>query len=371
MVRTNENAKSFDVVVFGSGVAAAASSLCLLKLGRTVALLTRPALGRTPIGETLSPRCSLILSRIGIWHQFLEQNPLHSTSVRIAWHKPYLEEQDYSFHPYGPWWHVDHAAFRTLLMSTVCAAGARIFGVRDFELRHANQNRWSLDLLSFAGDRSSVESAIIVDATGRSASIARKGGARRKLYDNLITINGVAHSRERMRPDQIFTLIESTYGGWWYSSVVSDRTMVGTFVTDGPLPRQSLESHWKTQLTKSQFTRSRFTDSPEATTAYCLSAATMRTVPVATPTLFTVGDAAMTYDPLSSQGIQKALFSGYLAGVAIHDTLNGRAAAASEYSRKLEADFEKYLRIRSHYYSKVDRFLGSPFWSRRSERAPH
>lgn len=369
-LRMSKNANSFDVVIFGSGVASVACCLCLLRLGRHVALLTHPVAKNVPVGETLSPQCSLLLSQMGIWQQFLAQNPLQSTSVRVAWTKPYPEEQDYSFHPCGAWWHVDHAAFRNLLLNAARAAGACEFGVRDVELLRSNHRGWVLELLDFAGERCSIRSSVIVDATGRSASIARKNGAHRKRYDNLIAISGVVGIAEKMKPDQIFTLIESTHSGWWYSSVASTRTLVGTFMTDGPLSGQSLKCYWKSQLAKSQFTHTRFIDSIEAASVRCLSAATMKTEPIATPTLFTVGDAAMTHDPLSSHGIQKALTSGHMAGVAINDTLRGKASSASEYSRRLEADFEQYLRLRSRYYSRVGRFQGSSFWNTRREQHP-
>jgi flavin-dependent dehydrogenase len=217
-------------------------------------------------------------------------------------------------------------------------------------------------------ERCSIRSSVIVDATGRSASIARKNGAHQKRYDNLIAISGVVGTTEKMKPDQIFTLIESTYSGWWYSSVASTRTLVGTFMTDGPLSGPSLKSYWKSQLAKSQFTHPRFINSIEAASVRCLSAATMKTEPMATPTLFTVGDAAMTHDPLSSHGIQNALTSGQMAGVAINDTLRGKASSPAEYSRRLEADFERYLRLRSRYYSRVGRFQASSFWNTRGEQ---
>jgi flavin-dependent dehydrogenase len=365
--RTTKNPRSFDVIVAGSGVAAVASALSLLKLGRSVAILERPSPAKGPVGETLSPRCNQILSELGLLGDFLAQNPLASTSVRVAWNRPHLEEQDYSFHPCGPWWHVDHAAFRKLLLCAARNSGACLVSSSDIDLVRANHREWAVEVVGSDGERRSMRSRVLVDATGRSAFFARKYGARRERYDNLMAISGVTHCAARITPDQIFTLIEAVSDGWWYSSFASGHTFVATFMTDGPLPAVPLKSIWTRQLGISQFTRSRLRSPAEAGRVFCLSAATLKTEPLATQALFTVGDAALACDPLSSQGIQRALTSGIAAGTAIDDTLRGKVSAAADYARGLEADFERYLTLRSSYYSRVSRFRDSTFWNARSE----
>jgi 2-polyprenyl-6-methoxyphenol hydroxylase-like FAD-dependent oxidoreductase len=366
VLRTAVNPASFDAIIVGTGVAAVACALPLLKLGRRVAMLERPYSVNVPAGETLSPRCSELLSRLGIWKDFLALSPLPSTSVRIAWNRACLQEQDYSFHPSGPWWHVDHASFRMLLLCAARHAGAHLIGVSDIEVERVNRREWTLELLTATGQPQRMDTSVLVDATGRSAYIARKCGARRKRYDNLMALTTVTHSEEQIAPSDIFTLIEATSDGWWYSSAVANRTFVATFMTDGPLPSGALERFWNDQLGRSRFTRSRLPGSGEQRNVFCLSAATLKTEPVSTQALFTVGDAAVTYDPLSSQGIQKALTSGYAAAIAIDDTLRGSDSAAEDYAHGIEADFERYLALKSRYYSTVTRFADREFWKRRS-----
>jgi len=81
------------------------------------------------------------------------------------------------------------------------------------------------------------------------------------------------------------------------------------------------------------------------------------------------GDAAMAFDPLSSQGIYHALNSGLLAARAIQDSQFGHQTALEEYSRETPRRFDKYLSMRAIYYGRERRWSSSAFWQRR-QNAP-
>jgi flavin-dependent dehydrogenase len=77
------------------------------------------------------------------------------------------------------------------------------------------------------------------------------------------------------------------------------------------------------------------------------------------------GDAATTWDPLSGQGICKALDSGIRAADAIDRALNGDDLGLNEYGRWSRTGFTDYLSTRSKYYRAEQRWPDSPFWQRR------
>ena len=83
------------------------------------------------------------------------------------------------------------------------------------------------------------------------------------------------------------------------------------------------------------------------------------------PNWLAVGDAASTYDPLSSHGICKALESGCHAASAVIDAVNGSAHALEEYAGWVRQEFANYLAHYRHYYAQVTRWPRSPFWARR------
>jgi flavin-dependent dehydrogenase len=78
-----------------------------------------------------------------------------------------------------------------------------------------------------------------------------------------------------------------------------------------------------------------------------------------------VGDAAAAIDPLSSQGVYRALVSGKEAAAAIDAHLRGELEALIAYAHRVAMDFALDLHDRANYYRYEGRWLDSPFWKRR------
>ena len=78
-----------------------------------------------------------------------------------------------------------------------------------------------------------------------------------------------------------------------------------------------------------------------------------------------VGDAAMTWDPLSGQGICKALESGMRAARAIDRALDGETRSLEDYAQWTRDRFGSYLQSRAKYYRAERRWPDAPFWRRR------
>jgi flavin-dependent dehydrogenase len=366
MARAAEQVTFSDVVIVGGGISGSAAAIALSRLGREVTLLDKRTASRVPIGETLSPACSRALSALGLSLNLPPQVCLQSSSVRMAWGSETLEEEDYSFHYDGPWWHIDHHSFAGWLRSEACLAGVDLIrNVCGNEVRSEGQNGWRLKTITTEGEEFSTRAGVLVDATGRAATIARSCGFRRLTYDKLIAISGVHYSHQTILPADFSTVIEASPEGWWYSSAASTHAVVGTFITEGPIQSTPVEEYWHNQLSTSRHTRFRLGGLQPPSEIFCLSAATIRTDPIATPNLFTIGDAAYTQDPLSSQGIQKALISGYKVGVAINEVLDGRSSAWKEYADDMKRGFGRYLHLRRQHYRRVGRFTNLPFWMSR------
>jgi flavin-dependent dehydrogenase len=81
-----------------------------------------------------------------------------------------------------------------------------------------------------------------------------------------------------------------------------------------------------------------------------------------------VGDAASAYDPISSQGIYKALADGARAGEAIAASLGGSNIGLDEYRLSIASRFQQYLANRNFFYGLEQRWPKSDFWTRRQAR---
>jgi flavin-dependent dehydrogenase len=77
------------------------------------------------------------------------------------------------------------------------------------------------------------------------------------------------------------------------------------------------------------------------------------------------GDACVSFDPLSSQGILTALYSGLTAGRALDSYLKGDSGALSRYADNIAAVFDAYLTNHSLFYGYEQRWPRSPFWKSR------
>jgi flavin-dependent dehydrogenase len=78
-----------------------------------------------------------------------------------------------------------------------------------------------------------------------------------------------------------------------------------------------------------------------------------------------VGDAALSFDPLSSQGICNALYTGIRAGMCISSALKGDQHAIMSYADHLAAIYQAYLKNRWIFYSYETRWVNHLFWERR------
>ena len=77
------------------------------------------------------------------------------------------------------------------------------------------------------------------------------------------------------------------------------------------------------------------------------------------------GDAAASFDPLSSLGIGYAMLSGIQAARAVDHRLNGDEDLAAAYEGDVARHMAGYLAQRRELYRLEQRWPERPFWSRR------
>jgi flavin-dependent dehydrogenase len=70
-------------------------------------------------------------------------------------------------------------------------------------------------------------------------------------------------------------------------------------------------------------------------------------------------------DPISGQGIVKALRSGIFAAYAAADWLRGDASGLTRYQELAAREFAGYRRTLHRYYRQEMRWPDAPFWLRR------
>jgi len=344
---------SYDIVILGGGPGGVATALKLKQRDSSLNILIveKSNYGKFRIGESLPPGTKAILEEIDAWETFQKLQARPAFGIESSWGRDTVSTNDFLFYARGHGWTVDRAAFDHQLAELAQKRGISLtLDTRIHQSEQTTGGRWTLKLQS-KSTVTLIEAGFIVDATGRSASFARSQGAQPVLFDHLVGIHGIFPS-EKTSP----TFIEAFETGWWYSTSLPNGKRLVTGFTDSDLA-QKLKESWPVPK-QTQQTYQHSSAQPQFKTS---PAHTQRLDFVAGKNWLATGDAASTYDPLSSQGIFKGLRSGIFAAYSI---LGGRDDRA-KYERFITDEFEGYLETRAEFYATELRWPKSPFWQRR------
>jgi flavin-dependent dehydrogenase len=212
-----------------------------------------------------------------------------------------------------------------------------------------------------------IRARFVIDASGRQASFASKCGARPQVDDRLIGVCGLLPASGI----DASTLVEAQPDGWWYSSLVPGSRVIVAWMSDADLVREQRlcdPTRWLARLDRSEHTRARVSGGLlESLRVW--PAHSQRLDRVHGDGWVAAGDAATTYDPLSSLGILKALRAGKVASFVALDALEERDSAG-RYEKLVAAEYANYCETKRRFYSQEQRWPKSPFWQRRVKGDP-
>lgn len=354
---------SLDVLIAGSGPAGCATALSLATFAPElrVGLVDGSGRDEARIGETVPPRINPILVHLGVWDEFVGGGHCPSYRTIAAWGDSRLASNEFLFHAHQVGWRLDRAAFDQMLVKAASSRVSALFKAKVVALVKQTEE-WCVSL----SDGSIHTARFVVDATGRAAALARRCRLRPINFDRLVGCCFRAGSRSDGTEG---LMIETFAEGWWYTAMIPGGDRVFVCMTDAdrvrPLELSSGRGFVRL-LAETEHVRrvadrgdrfgrpviwpagSRFLDSTTALPLLC------------------VGDAGLCYDPVSGDGVVKALRSGVFASYAIADWLRrGDPRGLSRYRGVLQREFATYFGTLREYYALEQRWPDSPFWRRR------
>jgi flavin-dependent dehydrogenase len=353
----------FDVLIAGAGPAGCAATISLAdfapKLGTCV---IDPGVDDSiRIGETVPPAIKPILDHLGLWSGFAADG--HSASYRTfsAWSAPPLVSNEFLFQTQQVGWRLDRIRFDTMMARKAAARAAGWLRGRLAQLDLID-GVWRVRL----GDGAAFTTRAVIDATGRAAAPARLCGLRPVRPDRLI---GAFMHFDDPRANDCELMVEAVRDGWWYTAALPSGRRVIAFMTDADLARHrgiGQPEQWMNALDATAHIGAIASRARPLGQIRLQAAGSQIMSGDATQTLLCVGDASSCFDPVSGQGIVKALRSAIFASYAVADWLERRdGRGLARYRTFVASEFATYRRTLHDYYLLEQRWSANAFWQRR------
>jgi 2-polyprenyl-6-methoxyphenol hydroxylase-like FAD-dependent oxidoreductase len=350
-----------DILIAGAGPAGCAAAISLAQFAPALRVCLIDGGARAPrIGETVPPAIKPMLDHLGLWTRFLADRHAPSHRTLSAWGTPALVSNEFLFHTQQVGWRLDRARFDAMMQEVASARVHRL--VRDTVAGLAAADGGWRAILRHGP---AVTARYAIDATGRGAALFRALGLRPTRLDRLVgsfvEFVGAADGGEGL-------MIESVSDGWWYTAAIPDRRRVVAYMSDGDLLRglgAGRADRWMEALRATRHVRSAVGSAQPAGPPRVVPAGSSHVAAETARPLIAVGDAASCFDPLSGQGILKALRSGIFASYAVADALRGDPTGLARYRALMRRELAAYRQTLADFYALEQRWPEQPFWQRR------
>ncbi|MEO8372122.1 MAG: FAD-dependent oxidoreductase [Candidatus Solibacter sp.] len=361
-----------DILIVGAGIAGCAAALVLAERSKVV-LIDRSATPAPRIGESLPSAALRLLERLNLRQQFEAGGHLPSLGAASLWGSGVVTLRDGFNDPLGHAWTLDRVAFDAMFRDAVRSRRVRLIAPAHMSLlvrTSPGGSGWRAELRS-SDMNLSLDARFLISAYGRGplpAVIATEAGPR--VFDRLVC-RFVKLPPQRASAVSGFSVVEAVEEGWWYQATLPDRHRILAYHTDADLPsaRSSCDAEGFRALLRN--THSLDVSSlpasalPPDMPVFRTSARSQALATCCGAGWCAVGDAAVAFDPLSSQGIFNALYTGDRGAETALKALHGDATALPAYGEHIAHIVRTYRANLDHYYGLEMRFRENAFWERR------
>jgi flavin-dependent dehydrogenase len=368
MKKISSNTSIKMIVIIGGGVAGLSTAYALLKQGFQITLLEASHYQHYTAGEHLTAQGIQAFKQLGIPAEVWEKHAIPCYQVASAWGDQQLHTQLSIFNPYGAGVLLSRPAFDQELANFVQQAGGNIIhDARVTQIQQQASARWTIQYKQTA--LHDLEADFLIDASGRNTKFAAYWGAKKIQYDDLIGISLLSNLKttHNQALEQGAILIEAIEQGWWYSTVLAKQRVVATFMTDADLAKSqgSIQQSLQHFITASIQTQQHLPQGQLSHKIYTASAKSQYLSHMVGEHCLAVGDAAWSADPLSSQGLYKAIIMAQQAADAINAYSLQENLALINYENTAQRAFFNYIQEKSQYYQMETRWQQADFWQRR------
>ena len=351
---------NIKIGIIGGGPAGIATAIKLKQNNYEVVIFEASNYDKVTVGEHLASEAIHEFKKLKIPENLLTNNSIPCTEVKSVWGSSKMYHNESIFNPFGNGYILSRPNFDADLLTYCSEIGIETNKGTHISKIEKTSSGWNL---CYNSTNTLVD--FVIDASGRNSKFHFDKKVIKQPYDGLIGITKNLESINKPTIDKSFLLIESTANGWWYTVQTASNNLVCTFMTDAKIWQKNKDSRkafWEQQLNKSEHTKNRLVNFKINETFSIQSAHSQLAKYIVGNNWLKVGDAAQSFDPLSSAGIIKGLKTGQLAAESINNYLNGKPNALNIYENEIKKQYKDYLEKRAKFYADEIRWLNTSFW---------
>lgn len=362
-------------MIVGGGPAGASAALSLLTYTNLhLMLIDHSDLCQQRIGEHVSSSIFSLLDYLELKREAFPEDCFLPAYGNISF---WGQDMPINVHtintPEGPTYQLDRESFDLKMIEEVADRGGQVFPrTRCARIQQREDNTWDIKLSHPEQGTYEVHARYLIDATGRNATICKQVGISSTQYDKLMGLGCFLKlADDQQVPHE--QMIEATQDGWWYAAQLPNQMMTATFFTDADIissQQLNRQAHWLDLLHKTRHLKHKLNGAPLVSKKpWVRNACSQITNTTKLANILAVGDAATSFDPISSMGIGSAMTSACHGARLVHADLMGLVNNEREiFQKDLEGNFKNYMDIRSKFYEAETRWNNALFWARRQKQ---
>lgn len=363
-----------DILIIGGGIAGCIAAISLSKF-YSVTLIDKMTKPKERIGESLAPAAQRILKQLDLLEGMdAKENAiyLNNMGMQSYWGSEQVQVNDHLRNPDGFSRSLDRKAFEVYLRASAEKRGVNCNWSCKLLRSNYENNKWNIT--TSADDKEQNYTAkFVIDASGRQSHFARSIGIKRQAIDQLMACWVTLPNQN----ENTMSTIAASKNGWWYSAVIPGNKRVVAFQTDSDLVDRSafksIDSFIQLANENAVISKLLEQDKSKTTLQGTVAANSTQLDQVTGQQWAAIGDAAVSFDPLSSQGMFNAMASAMQLSELIteSDGINNLNEINLNrinitYQQQMNSVWTHYLKHKNLFYNMEKRWKDSEFWKRRA-----
>ena len=355
----------YDVIIIGGGPAGVAAAIRLTQLQFSVCIIDKPSNSKLKVGESIPGATLRLLAVLGInsLETLLALNNFKTATANVsAWGTENWSYTNAIQNPEGGGWHLLRHKFDTALQEYALQQG--ITFINNLVKNVHKEKQYSIQL-KFPHEITKLTSNFIIDASGRAAVFLKQLGIPKITFEEQMA--AYTWLKPNKNDTDATTRIKSVKNGWWYTSLLPDNSRIISFhglINDVQLKVKNsnvfIEEFNDAQLLPYSIYQKDF-----ITTINAKQASITHANKFIGTTWLAVGDAALSFDPIASQGIFFALYSGITAAETLQQLVKSpkdSTTIKATYTEKIQRVFKHNKNTRTMFYTMEQRYTKQPYW---------